>query len=67
MTPLQVTRQAQAMDKTQEDSGSEGSVAPGEPAGLQCPGATWMAADQPGLEALGHPPARTFSHHKKRS
>ena len=55
------------MDKTQEDSGSEGSVAPGEPAGLQCPGATWMAADQPGLEALGHPPARTFSHHKKRS
>ena len=37
MTPLQVTTQAQEMDKTQKDHGSDSSVAPGEPAGLQCP------------------------------
>lgn len=60
MTPLQVTRQAQAMDKTLEDNGSEGSVAPGEPAGLQCPGATWMAADKPGLEVAGPPSSQNI-------
>ena len=37
MTPLLVTAQAQEMDKTQKDHGSDSSVAPGEPAGLQCP------------------------------
>ena len=37
MTPLLVTAQAQEMDKAQKDHGSDSSVAPGEPAGLQCP------------------------------
>lgn len=59
MTLLQVTRRAQEMDTT-EDGGTEGSVAPGETAGLQW--AMWTATDQPGLEAARPPPARTFLH-----
>ena len=43
MTFLQVTTQAQEMDKAEEDGGTEGSGAPGAPASLQ-----WDNADKYG-------------------